>query len=131
MKTLIVDDEFENRLLLQEILQLHGPCHLAANGKEAVVATRSALVAGAPYDLICMDITMPEMSGLEALRAIRLVEDSTVVTGAHRTKIIMVTALADRDDVITACELHCDSYLVKPVRIATLLDSLRAMKLIP
>ena len=66
MKTLIVEDDFTSRLLLQEILKRFGEIHIAVNGKEAVAAVRSAMDAGVPYDLICLDMMMPEMDGREA-----------------------------------------------------------------
>ena len=76
MKTLIVDDDFTNRLLLQEILKVHGPVHVAVNGKEAVEAVAAARDNKEdPYDLICLDIMMPEMDGQEDLKIIRADED--------------------------------------------------------
>lgn len=71
MKTLIVEDDFTSRLILQEILKLHGPAHIAVNGIEAVEAVRTALESGEPYDLVCMDIIMPKMGGQQALKHIR------------------------------------------------------------
>ena len=52
MKTLIVEDDFTSRLLLQTFLSRYGECHLAVNGKEAVEAFRMALDNGSPYNLI-------------------------------------------------------------------------------
>jgi len=63
MKTLIVEDDFTSRLLLQEFLNPYGPSHIAVNGAEAVEAVTAALDAGEPYNLICLDIMMPEMDG--------------------------------------------------------------------
>jgi CheY-like chemotaxis protein len=71
MKTLIVEDDFTSRLLLQEFLKSYGPTHVAVNGREAVDAVRAALEAGERYSLICLDIMMPLVDGHEALRQIR------------------------------------------------------------
>jgi len=76
MKTLIVEDDFTSRLLLQGLLQSYGAVHFAVNGKEAVEAVRLALESDELYDLICLDIMMPEMDGQEALRQIRLMEET-------------------------------------------------------
>ena len=76
MKTLIVEDDFTSRLLLQEILKPYGTTHIAVNGKEAVDAVVTAMDVGEPYDLICLDIMMPVMNGYEALKAIRGLEES-------------------------------------------------------
>ncbi|NCC53452.1 MAG: response regulator, partial [Spartobacteria bacterium] len=71
MKTLIVDDDFTNRILLQAIMEEYGVAHIAVNGREAVDAVCMAMDDGVPYDLVCLDIMMPEMDGQEALKAIR------------------------------------------------------------
>ena len=76
MKTLIVEDDFTSRLLLQEILKIYGPVHIAVNGKEAVDAVHLALELGEPYELICLDIMMPEMNGQESLGKIREMEEA-------------------------------------------------------
>ena len=68
MRTLIVEDDFTSRLLLQTYLSRFGECHVAINGVEAVEAFRMSKKNGAGYDLICMDIMMPEMDGQTALR---------------------------------------------------------------
>ncbi|HEJ82988.1 MAG TPA: response regulator [Desulfobacteraceae bacterium] len=130
MKTLIVEDDFVSRLLLQEFLKEYGPSHVAVNGKEAVEAVRIALNVGEPYHLICLDIMMPEMDGQEALRQIRRLEEEKEVFGARRARIIMTTALADRGNVIKAAEARCDHFLVKPIEKARLLTALRDLGLI-
>ncbi len=71
MKTLIVDDDFVSRLVLQNVLMAYGEAHIAVNGKEAVEVFTVALRLGSPYDVICLDIMMPEMDGQDVLRSIR------------------------------------------------------------
>jgi CheY-like chemotaxis protein len=71
LRVLLVEDDFASRLLLQTFLSRYGECHVAVNGREAVDAFRSALDRGESYDLICMDIMMPEMDGREAARQVR------------------------------------------------------------
>ncbi len=63
MKSLIVEDDFSSRLILLELLKSSGPTHVAVNGKEAVDAVRKGLEENEPFDLICLDIMMPEMDG--------------------------------------------------------------------
>jgi two-component system, chemotaxis family, chemotaxis protein CheY len=131
MKTLIVEDDFSSRLLLQELLKSYGPTHVAVNGKEAVEAVRLALEAAEPYDLVCLDIMMPEMDGQAALRNIRAHEDARRIPFPNRAKIIMTTALSDRENVMKAREQLCDYFLVKPVQKGKLREQLRKLKLIP
>ena len=64
------DDEFTSRPVLQEFLRIYGAPHIASNGKEAVAAVRIALEKGESYDLVCMDIKMPGVDGMKALRQI-------------------------------------------------------------
>jgi len=129
MKTLIVEDDFTSRLLMQELLKSYGPAHIAVNGKEAVEAVRLALEADEPYDLICLDIMMPEMDGQQALKEIRGMEEAKGIIPAH-TKIVMTTALGDPKNVWAAHRGKSDGYLLKPVNRAKLLEELRRLKLI-
>ena len=131
MKTLIVEDEITSRVLLRELLKRFGPPHVAMNGKEAVAAVSTALLAGEPYDLICLDIMMPEMDGQEALKRIRQLEDGAQLAPERRAKVIMTTAHADRDNVLEAIQGQCDYFLVKPIDGRALLDELRLLGLIP
>jgi len=130
MKTLIVEDDFTSRLLLQEILKHHGPAHVAVDGKEAVEAVSAALESGEPYDLVCIDIMMPEMDGQQALKQIRALEEAKGILSTDGAKIIMTTALGDMKNVMTAFSGLADSYLVKPIDKAKLLDQVREFKLI-
>lgn len=130
MKTLIVEDDFTSRLLLQEFLKNYGPSHIAVNGKEAVVATRLALEANEPYDLICIDIMMPEMDGQKALKEIRAAEKARGLNPSDWSKIVMTTALGDPQNVFDAYRSLCDAYLAKPIHKSKLLDELRKLGLI-
>jgi two-component system, chemotaxis family, chemotaxis protein CheY len=130
MKTLIVEDDFTSRLLLQELLKSYGPSHIAVNGKEAVEAVRAALDSGEHYDLICLDIMMPEMDGQEALRQFREQEEARGIKSTEGAKIVMTTALDDIHNVMASYRNLCDGYLTKPIEKAKFSDELRKLKLI-
>jgi two-component system chemotaxis response regulator CheY len=129
MKTLIVEDDFVSRTLLQAMLKERGPAHIAVNGREAVDAVAAALEAGEPYQLICLDIMMPEMDGQTALKGIRALEEKRGIFSTDGVKILMTTALNDPRNVIAAFQGLCDNYLVKPIDKAKLGEALKKMGL--
>ena len=131
MRTLIVEDDFTSRLLLQTFLSRYGECHVAVNGKEAVEIFRMAQQNGNRYDLICMDIMMPEMDGQSAVLAIRALEEGAGIFSSAGAKIIMVTALDDVKNVVASFKGLCDAYVFKPVDTAQLLDQLTGLQLVP
>ena len=130
MKTLIVEDELTSRILMQHLLVRYGECHIAVDGEEAVEAFRMALADAAPYDLICMDMKMPKMEGVEAVRQIRALETQDGVHSTFGAKILMVTTVEDPRDVVASFRALCDAYLVKPIKAASLSEEIRRMRLI-
>jgi len=116
MKILIVEDQMVSRFVLQKMLKDYGECDTAVNGKEAVAAFTMASEEGKPYDIIFLDIMMPEMDGREALKLIRKMEKESGVKASNEVKIIMVTALDTPEEVVDAY-YHggCTNYLVKPI----------------
>jgi two-component system chemotaxis response regulator CheY len=130
MKTLIVEDDFTSRLLLQTFLSRYGECHIAVNGKEAVEAFRVATDVAPQYDLICMDILMPEMDGKEAVSQVRALEAARGILSTSGVKIIMTTAVTDVKDLIQSFRELCDAYLIKPINTADLLRELRSLHLV-
>ncbi len=130
MKMLIVEDDPTSRLLLHEFLKSYGLCHTAVNGKDAVESVRASLEAKKPYDLICLDIMMPEMDGQEALREIRRLETVAGIAASNRSTIVMTTALSDKENVMHAIREKCDCFLAKPIHKAKLLQELRKLALI-
>jgi two-component system chemotaxis response regulator CheY len=130
LRVLIVEDDFTSRLLLQTFLSRYGECHIAVNGKEAVEAFRAALEQGQIYDLICMDIMMPEMDGREAVRHVRGIEEAHGIFSNAGAKIIMTTAVNDLKEVIRCFQELCDCYLVKPIDLTQLLSQLKSFQLV-
>lgn len=130
MKTLIVEDDFASRVLLQSILEAYGECNIAVNGREAINAVQMAIAAKTPYNLICMDIMMPEMDGQEALKEIRRIEQSAGIYGNDGVKIVMVTGLGDTRNIMTAFREQCDIYIKKPIETEKLIRELKTLNLI-
>lgn len=118
MKTLIVDNEEEDRITLQKILLDYGECNFAENGRVAVNAFQRAWSRGDPYDLVCLDIQMPVLDGFETLRILRDMEGAMSVTDAERCRIVMITAHTAVRGKNRARALGCDAYFLKPIRPA-------------
>lgn len=118
MKILIADDEFTSRERLKALLSqlCDADMGIAENGQEAVDIFYSALENGSPYELVFLDIMMPEMDGHEALSEMRIREQQWDVPINSLSKIVMTTALSDSRNVMGAFREQCDGYLVKPVQ---------------
>ena len=117
LSILIVDDNKINQFFLIELLKKKGyEVDTALNGREAV-----NMQSDHSYDLIFMDISMPEMDGLEAMGLIR--GDDTLL---HQPLIIAMTANALEHDRERCIEAGADDYLSKPVRIESIQDALRS-----
>lgn len=130
MKILVVEDDFKNRKLLQSQLSIFGECDTAVDGKEAILAFRMSLYNHQPYDLICMDIMMPNVDGTEALRKIRQIENDRGYQDEEKVKVIMTTALDDPEAVIDSYEEGATAYLVKPITKKKLFEELLRLGLI-
>jgi len=128
MKALVVDDDVTSRLILQQLLLAYGPCDIVRSGKEALAALQAA--ERDPYDLICLDIMMPEMDGHAVLKAIRASEKAMGRTPDKAARIIMTTALSDGENVVSAIREQCDAYLVKPIGKNKLHAELRGLGLV-
>ena len=122
MKALVVDDDLVTRILLQEILAPYAEVHSCTDGKEAVWASTRALEHDGPYDLICMDLNMPTLDGLAALKLIRQAEARHGRFRPLGTKVIITTAADDVETIDKAFRELCDAYIVKPIDGSELLN---------
>ncbi len=129
MRILVVEDDFISRRLLCRYLETFGECDVAVNGNEALAVLRQALDAGEPYDLVCLDIMMPGLSGQETLQELRKLE--TARSLASGTKVIMTTALEDKESVAKAFAAQADGYVTKPVDKRRFVETIRELGLEP
>jgi len=127
MKILIAEDDFACRKLLQSFLSEYGDCFVVINGLEAVKAVKDALDEGLPYDLICLDIMMPEMDGYEALESIRKIENEHGIVGLNGVKVIVTSALDDSAKVTGTFESGREAWIVKPFSKRNLLEEMEKL----
>ncbi len=101
---LVVDDDPINRALLAKSLEREGHEHaMAEHGREALEKLR-----GEAFDIVLLDVVMPELDGYEVLR--RIEDDPDL----RHVPVIMISAVEDLDSVVRCIELGADDYLPKP-----------------
>ena len=127
MRILIAEDDLASRKFLFNALSEYGKCDLVIDGLEAIDAVMISINDKEPYDLICLDIMMPKVDGLKALKAIRDIEKQSKV---NPSKIIMTTALGESEIVQNTFEEGSDAYAAKPIDVKKLLQVLRKLELI-
>jgi two-component system chemotaxis response regulator CheY len=105
-----------------------GECEAVESGTAAIAAFKKAWESWAPFDLITLDIAMPEMVGTEVLYTIREIEKEKNIPKEKQVKILMVTVLSDKDTVITSIQAECDDYIVKPFDRETIIEKIEKIK---
>jgi PAS domain S-box-containing protein len=116
---LIVDDNATNRQILEhQTSSWRMRSRSAAGGAEALPLLRDAAASGDPFDLVILDLQMPEMDGLTLAQTIRSDPAS------QRTCLVMLTSLGLRLDAEAWRGVGIDAYLVKPVKQSRLFDCL-------
>jgi signal transduction histidine kinase/CheY-like chemotaxis protein len=117
LRVLYADDHAINRQVVAMILEPLGvDLTLAHNGREAL-----DMLTASAFDIVLMDVQMPEMDGLTATRLLR---DHEAANGLGRTPVIALTANAMPDDVDRSLAAGADLHLPKPIRPAELLEAL-------
>ena len=130
MKILIAEDDFASRKFMMRFLSKYGEVDVTVDGMEAIEAYTLALDSNEPYDLVCLDIMMPNLDGYQALKAICDLEEDRMIPEEKRAKIIMTTALSEGRNVTKAFELGCVAYAGKPIDQHKFEHVLRKLELI-
>ncbi|MFO7912285.1 MAG: response regulator [Desulfotignum sp.] len=113
MNILVVDDEIVSRKKMMKILSGFGTCDGVKSGKGALQAVKTALENWQLYNLITLDVSMPDISGVDVLSAVRKMETDRGLTNDEKSRILMVTSHSDIETV-KACVGKCDGYIIKP-----------------
>ena len=117
MRFLIVDDSSTMRRIIINTLNKIGykECHEAGNGREGIER-----LASTPVDMVITDWNMPEMSGIDFIRAVRA-NDAT-----KALPVLMVTTNAAEDDIVEALKAGVNNYVVKPFTPDTIKEKIQA-----
>lgn len=114
VEILVVEDEEDIRVLLANLLRSSGArVTTAADGAEAIQMAATGL-----YDLLVTDLRMPEMDGMELLRAIR--------RASPRTRVVLVTAYGGCEEFVEAMSLGADAFVHKPFTVDRILQVIRS-----
>lgn len=130
MRVLIAEDDPASAVYLKKVLSAYGECCVATDGLQTIEEFIRAYEAGASYNLVCLDIMLPRIDGIQVLNMIQETLGQSNMNG--ETKIIMVSALNDHETVENVAEGGCDAFLWKPVsieRIESVLKELGFSKL--
>jgi two-component system, chemotaxis family, chemotaxis protein CheY len=130
VRILIAEDDLASRKFLYKFLSSYGDCDITVDGIEAVEAFLLAWDEGTPYKLICLDIMMPKLDGVKALKAIRDIEKQKEINDKDRAKIIMTTALNDTGNVFGAFDSGCEAYSAKPIDTNKFIEVMRKLELV-
>jgi two-component system, chemotaxis family, chemotaxis protein CheY len=130
MKVLIAEDDLMCASILLEFLQPFGKCEIATTGKQAIEMFKMALDRKDPYDLICLDILLPELNGHQVREQISNIEKNSYIPYDKGAKIFITSALEDYSNVIQAFQSQCEAYFVKPLKIEKLVGTLKQFGLI-
>src|SRR5262249_13849175 len=118
LHVLLAEDNLVNQKLAVRLLEKRGhEVTVANNGQEAL-----DLLAPGSFDVVLMDVQMPQMDGYETTERIRRQEEST---GRH-IRIVAMTAYAMKGDRDRCLEVGMDSYISKPIRARELFESIES-----
>ncbi|WP_303784537.1 response regulator transcription factor [Azovibrio restrictus] len=114
---LIVDDNDVMRTLLRAILRSDNQFNVVGEARNGLAALE--MVRRHQPEIVCLDVVMPEMDGLEALREIRQLRPET--------QVVIITGTPSAGNVQEAMSLGANGFIIKPFNAAKILDTLAAL----
>ncbi len=115
-RILVVDDEELGRKAMKKIFAGYGQCTSVSNGKDAVNVYRTALDEKKPFNLIILDISLEDISGLEVLKRIKEIENIENIGKEQQTTIVMATSHSEKETVVNCLQAGCKGYFIKPLK---------------
>ncbi|MBX7144380.1 MAG: response regulator [Oligoflexia bacterium] len=130
MRILVVEDEKSSSKLLGEVLKPYGTVVASDTSEDGFELFMTALEAGEPFDVICLDVGLPGLDGIELLDEIRNIEEEKGIIGEAGSKIFVISGACDLNTFADASEAGCTTFLCKPINTQKLLSELRRFKLV-
>jgi two-component system, chemotaxis family, chemotaxis protein CheY len=129
IKILVVEDDKASRIYFQKVLSKYGQCEIISDGTQFFEKVMSAKGSRLNYDLFFVDIMLPRYNGIQILKALRDIEYKMGVKKEDRAKVIMVSALSDRQSINECFDYGCDEYIIKPFEIKDITNVLKKFKI--
>lgn len=125
MKSLVIDDQVTARMLLKCLLEDLGPVAEGTSATSGISTYRAALRSDKPFDLVCVDLGLPDRNGLEVVREIRAAEAAQGMMPGDGAKVLVITASDDPLHEDAARGQRVDAFLKKPLSYDVLKDALQ------
>ena len=129
MRILIVDDDTQNRKLLMDIASKMGECEEADGGQAALDAFKAAWEDWRPFNLIFLDVLMPDMDGRQVLLKIKEIEKEKKMSEQHQVRVIVVTGVSEEETVLDCVRNGCDEFIVKPIDVKLVFEKIKKLGL--
>ncbi len=130
IRALIVEDVFLIQRVIERFIEPYGTFRVSNNGKEALKIYAEYFFNGEAFNLVCLDIYLPEMNGLKVLKHIREFEKEIHLSEDERSKIVIISSVTHPGTLQQAYDLGCDYYITKPFSKDDVVRALKKLKLI-
>lgn len=130
MKSIVVDDDKICGNIFKTELLKFGQCDFVDNGKKAIEIYKESIEQGSPYQLMVLDIIMPDMDGGEVLRSIRRLESEKNIWEMDRLRVVITTAYDDwynRKIIIKNLNPLYETYYIKSDNMHEFLDKIHEL----
>lgn len=127
MKTLIVEDEAVSCKILETILEDYCDVEIAVDADSAFEKFIEAHENEEPFNLLCLDVNMPNASGIDLLNEVRAFEESNGIVASDGVSVFMVTGDSDPQKIYASTSKGCTAYFTKPIDRVKFLEEFKKL----